>query len=153
MQLALCCLVCLLCAACSVLLSSTEPKRRQQQTLKLRRGGEKDSGSIHCLHVDATIPPSCCEAAVTGPYLTWAFGRVASRCLKIVFSQMVTTHLQLPAAVTPDARCSQAVAVHRSGSSKGVCRAPPSGSVCAKQSGGGGTLGKQYSEAMILPSK
>ena len=69
--------------------------------------------------------PQCLSAAVAtaavmGSHLTWAFGKVASRCLKIVFSQMVTTHLQLPAAVTPAAQCSQAVAVHRSGSSKGV---------------------------------
>ena len=63
-----------------------------------------------------------------GSHLTWAFGRVASRCLKIVFSQMVTTHLQLPAAVTPEAQCTQAVAVHRSGSSR------------------------QCSEGMVLPS-
>ena len=70
--------------------------------------------------MDATVPPSCCEAAVTSSHLTWAFGRVASRCLKIVLSQIVTTHLQLPAAVTPEAQCSQAVAVRRSGSSKGV---------------------------------
>lgn len=97
------------------LCSSLLPERQQQKALGFR--GNTVAADIACMWMLQCLP-----AAVTDSHLTWAFGRVASRCLKIVFSQMVTTHLQLPAAVTPEAQCSQALAVHmhRSGSSKGV---------------------------------